>query len=181
MWETIMGPLISLFQWFIRVFVRKLPQQSQDNATNSVQQTQTAGGDAYQAGRDIVIDRRPEDKAKSTLIGDPLEDLQFIDVSTDFLFGIYQDKKYTQIQSDKLAEPYLGKWLKFSGRISEISGITHRIGVRLQEYPNVSLWFDRENWESHLSVLSKGAQINAIGQIEEIEPYHISLDPCALI
>jgi hypothetical protein len=53
-----------------------------------------------------------------------------IDVDPDYLFGLADDK--TRAQAVKLQEPFIGKWMKLSGPIVDVSNVNGRSFIVLR-------------------------------------------------
>ena len=99
----------------------------------------------------------------------------------------------TGYQADKVKEPYLGKWLKILGQVSNVENTAYapsdnseRDIVVWCDCPsgnandNVSIvmYFNADRWESHLSHIERGEQINVLGEIANISERLITLRNC---
>jgi hypothetical protein len=119
------------------------------------------------------------------------EERVFLEADTRFFLGLYKDR--TTIQADALAAPYIGKWIRVSGAIEDISADTvlnkdiqlvHIIRVRLLtregDYHADFLSFSQE-WKQKITSLGKDSKLTAIGRIREIGPSHLSLRDCEVV
>src|SRR5579863_6187510 len=87
----------------------------------------------------------------------PLEEKIFVgpDITPQFLTDIARN--HTYIQASKMLEIYIGKWMKVSGVISNVSQISTTLtmviwsGSVLQEIPSIYLMFDGQ-WFDRLSI-----------------------------
>ncbi|SRR6266404_209730 len=97
-------------------------------------------------------------------------------------------KGKTELQANKLVELYIGKWMRISGKVTNISeSLTEKtliISITLTDsilpYPMVAMAFNKAEWHDHISVISKGEQISAIGKIRSVEQNWTWLEDCEL-
>jgi hypothetical protein len=110
----------------------------------------------------------------------------FITLAPRELTGFYRQGN-TSIQAARLAEPYLGKWLKLSGTVSDIRDVfvagkslvtLKEFSIRNEEY--VLLFFSQE-WIEHLSTMRAGDSINAIGKVGSIDSTTVTLQDCEIV
>jgi hypothetical protein len=105
------------------------------------------------------------------------------------LVGVFNQR--TTTQGEKLARNYRGKWIRVSGKISDVSVesgldlIAWSRAVRMTlmksvDEPSLHLWFSGK-WASSLSVLREGDSVTVLGQIDSVERYSIWLRKCELI
>jgi hypothetical protein len=91
----------------------------------------------------------------------------------------------TRLEGDRLTQPYLGKWIKISGRLEDISkGFFNGININLEmPFPryDVQIRFDEEPWFEKLETIQIGQKIAIIGKIDFITPYAFCLKDCELI
>lgn len=111
---------------------------------------------------------------------------QVVDVTPEYLAGLFD--AHTSIQASKLVAPYLGKWMKVSGPLGDISAFTTFSQVTFAfgrfTFPlSVYMYFhDREVVENRLAVLSRGEdQITVLGQIDRVDGTRVMLENCELI
>jgi len=152
----------------------------------------TTKGDAI-AGRDIIIgatinSSNKVDKSSQQRDQGHESDTQpkkrtVVDVTPEYLVGFFHD--HTSIQAQKLADAFIGKWMKVSGPIGNVGAFTTFSQVtfsnRRQIDGIVYMFFrNREYVEDRLSVLKKGDKITVLGQIDRID-YDVQLDNCELV
>lgn len=102
----------------------------------------------------------------------------FVDVTPEYLASFYD--QHMTIQANKLAEDYIGKWIKVAGRLGDV-------------YPNqvvfayktfgvvVFMYFDMNKWKDRLSILKRGSRIEVNGQIQRVNAFEVHLENCELI
>jgi hypothetical protein len=106
------------------------------------------------------------------------EPREFVDTTPEYLLGLRKEKNRTQVQTDKLVEPYLGKWIRVSGTIYDIydSFVVLRDG---EESSAVYLMYDMA-WKDKFHLLEKRKIIFAIGKIHDISS-DLQLKHCELV
>jgi len=103
---------------------------------------------------------------------------EFVEADEAYLRNLFQT--HTEVQAQTLVAPYIGKWTRVSGTVREVTqGPFDEMTVSLKDRP--PLYFKRERWQDRLSMLRRGDQIAAIGQIARIGDRGTSLDNCELI
>jgi hypothetical protein len=96
------------------------------------------------------------------------------------LCSVYQD--HISVQADKLAEVYIGKWLRVSGTLDDVHHQQDGIHVSLVEYlqpPAIHATF-HDSAGPHLFHLQRNSPISLIGQIKSISAYNVFLGNCEL-
>jgi hypothetical protein len=93
---------------------------------------------------------------------------------------------HVSVQAMKLLEPFLGKWLKVSGQLSDLNkiGTTWHVGAWIREPDGESLQLSlsfENGWGPRLSILSRGANIKVLGQIQEVRQRFVGLTRCELV
>ncbi len=103
---------------------------------------------------------------------------QFANTSADNLKALYKDR--TTIEGDRLAKPYIGKWMQIFGKVANVS---ERGGgstvVRLLDREYDDLQFDMR-WRNRIELLQRNQQISATCQIDQIHETYISFGSCEL-
>jgi hypothetical protein len=101
---------------------------------------------------------------------------------------------HVTVQADKLLEPYLGKWMRVAGTVSDVHEYkssekwTVNVWTRLAETrlgvpmktDELSLEF-AATWSERLVLLKRDEHINVIGRIKSIELLSINLEQCELL
>jgi hypothetical protein len=100
-------------------------------------------------------------------------------VTLNYLSNLFAGR--TSIEGNRLAQPYIGKWIRVSLNVSNISHHTNDILV-LAEYEKFKLaaMTFAESWVDRLSILTRGDKINAIGMIAKVALSTVDLDDCEL-
>lgn len=93
--------------------------------------------------------------------------------------------RHTQAQAGKLLQDYVGKWVRWSGRLGDVidSGFGHMdVAFEVSDYgwPMPYMMFRDKKWIDRLSVMQKGDCLTVMGQITHISPIHIILDNCEI-
>jgi hypothetical protein len=100
----------------------------------------------------------------------------FVDTTPEYLIGLFKDK--LQHQGEKLAEPYIGKWIRVDGGVHNVR--RDSISLKFGFISTIFLRFDT-TWMDSLHTLQQNQQISAIGQIGRIDEHHLYLAHCELI
>jgi hypothetical protein len=109
----------------------------------------------------------------------------FVDVTPEYLTGFFRGG-HTSIQAKKLAEAFIGKWMKISGHVDDVLGSTDLQrqvtfkGRSIFNNDQVFLYF-RPEWFDRLSTLKPGDKITVIGQLIEANKIEIHLANCELV
>jgi hypothetical protein len=113
---------------------------------------------------------------------DGKDDRVFVPIKTGDLMGIYRG--HTNIQANKLAASYLGKWIRVSGTVNDISvfgdgDVSLSLNTAPDPWPH-HLRFSSE-WLRRLEILPRGYDLTVEGKIEEIQRHHLVLVNCVLV
>jgi hypothetical protein len=108
---------------------------------------------------------------------------EFINTTPEYLLGIRRQENLTRIQTDKLLSPYIGKWLKVTGTVTQIyDRITWiRIGPVVQGDTLSVLLVVNPTWKASFHLLELKQTISAIGRINEVSYSEIQLEDCELV
>jgi len=110
------------------------------------------------------------------------EERIFIDVNPEYLGGFF--KQYTDMQAQRLFNPFIGKWIEKSGTLGEVNLVKHTdlIQVLFQEQADTNLiMFFSVKWADHLSVLRRGDPLTVAGRIGSGKANAVVLDDCELV
>jgi hypothetical protein len=110
------------------------------------------------------------------------EERTIVDVTPEYLAGFFDG--HTSIQAQKLADAFIGKWVKVSGPLGNVGSFTTFSQVTFASTSNVMVYMlfrNRAFAEDTLSVLKKGDEITVLGKIDRIEPLDVQLDNCELV
>jgi len=104
------------------------------------------------------------------------QDRVIVDVEPAYLLNLYKD--HTSLQGQKLAEPYIGKWMQVSGPIGDVgNGILTFANIEVTN--GVYMMFDKH--APSLAVLRKGQIITVLGRIDEIKRFDVTLVDCEIV
>jgi hypothetical protein len=98
--------------------------------------------------------------------------------STQYLMNLYQDR--LEIQGDALAKPYFGKWIKVNGTVHNVYQTCVLLDVNKEYWSRADLYFD-DKWRDRLQLLQKAQPLSAIGQIQRISLFEVTLRECELL
>jgi hypothetical protein len=103
----------------------------------------------------------------------------FINATPDYLMDLVEGKLSTE--AERMIEPYIGKWMTVTDRISDVSirNTGSIVTERNDRYRQLDLWFNSA-WNERLNVLYKGQEIRVNGKIDRIWPTRIFLIDCEL-
>jgi len=108
---------------------------------------------------------------------------EIIDATPDYLMALFD--QHTSIQAQRLIEPYIGKWMRVSGKLGNVSNNEYFAQVvfehRPSSYPRIYMLFRQPNRSDRFSVLRRGTQLTVLGQIQEVAQLTLQLDNCELI
>ncbi len=112
---------------------------------------------------------------------------EFVDVTPQYLQGLRRQKNISSVQIDRILAPYIGKWIKVTGVVTEVYRSTLWLRVSYEpkklgeEHYNVMVMLvipEKERERFHLPELNK--TISAIGQINAVSPHEVELENCEL-
>lgn len=109
-----------------------------------------------------------------------------VDVTTDFLVNLYHNR--LDVHADRLAQDYLGKWMKISGRFKNLSShvgaswLVHLEPSRPDVFPAPGFFVVRDQaWVERITVMEQGRYITLLGQITGISRHAVDLDHCEVV
>jgi hypothetical protein len=114
------------------------------------------------------------------------EQRKFVDVTPEYLIGLFKGN-HTTIQSAKLAEAFMGKWIKVSGPTGDVMGDTATL--RQLTFSDHSIYkggqlfmmfYDRK-WFDHLSTLKPGDRVTVIGKVGRVNSIELQLNDCEIV
>lgn len=183
--------LLSLFLW---LRARESSPAAGDQTGGSI----TAGANVDTGHGDFRGNVITDSTVNFRTVVEPVSDnppaRQIVDVTSRQLVGFFEGQ--TAIQAHKLTEAFIGKWMRHSGRLSDVGkwmGDSDRgfcnvtfetlvVGERLGQWHGVYMFFrDREYVENRLAVLGKGTELTVVGQIDEVTASSVQLENCELV
>ena len=88
-----------------------------------------------------------------------------------------RDKKLTELQNLASVQPYLGKWVRYTGQIDDVIG--NAVVFELSS-ARVMAYFGKE-WYEHLPILPRGKTVTIDGRVEEIGFLGVRLSECEFV
>lgn len=110
----------------------------------------------------------------------------FVDATTEDLTSRF--KGHTSFEADTLLKPFIGKWMRVSGPLSDVSGYEWGLSViidqkRLEKSVQplfVNAIFDSQSLD-RISTITPKTPIHVVGQIALINSYSVRLNHCELV
>jgi hypothetical protein len=109
---------------------------------------------------------------------------QIVDVTPEELATLYKD--HLTAQAERLAEPYIGKWMKISGQLWNLHKSSGGNSILVIRGPGSGFWpilflnFMPE-WESRVEVLRRDQNVSVVGKIDRISEDSLHLRDCELL
>jgi hypothetical protein len=106
-------------------------------------------------------------------------------ITPEYLVGLFEG--HTSIQARKFIEPFIGKWMRLSGELEEVSG--SRPNFAILQFSGrglrgggagVFMFFQTEEWVSRLAILRRGDRLTVVGKIENVISIRVELESCEL-
>lgn len=124
---------------------------------------------------------REAEKEEKIFVGDG--------INPEYLLGFFE--QHTAAQAQNATKDYVGKWMKVSGRVEQVSatyadfaqvtfGPKKVLSVEWTDHITVYMHF-RRTWKDRALILKRGEIITTIGQINRIETLVLQLDNCELV
>jgi hypothetical protein len=118
-------------------------------------------------------------------VAEPLPRRTFTTVPAEYLTRLFTE--HTDLQAQKLVEVHKGKWIRVSGRVSDVSGREGGV-IQVILYPpnfeplleSMMLAFDAGDHADRAATLRRGDVVSVEGQITRVSRMHIKLDHCEL-
>lgn len=105
-------------------------------------------------------------------------------VTAIFLRAQYNDK--TALEAGRLLAPYIGKWLRVSGKVFEVAHDEPiSWSAAIDDDPNdsmaTSMLYFEDGEAPKLEMLRRSVNISAVGQIAKVDRRMVRLDHCVLV
>lgn len=104
-----------------------------------------------------------------------------VDVSPQYLMSLCEG--HTAVQAQKSVELYVGKWMRVSGTVEDVSKLFWwcvELIIDPATHRRILANFSDETMYDRISVLPKGSRLEVFGQIESVRTTLISLQNCEL-
>lgn len=108
-----------------------------------------------------------------------------VEASPEHLVRFYRDN--LTIQADSLVEPFVGKWMRVSGRVRDVSRHDRFTSLDLDRDPpkgeeqaaGLNLYFYDEKYiDERVRTLTRGQQVILVGKVEKASAWSVSLGDC---
>lgn len=134
----------------------------------------------------VLPDRDPEPSA-------PERERVFVpsNITPEYLADLFDDR--TDLQAKGLVEPYIGKWMKVSGPLGNVSPpnkyftqVTLKTkgmfdgGGRFETHGYLYMYF-KPGWEERLAMLRPDTSIAVVGRLKEVNWVEVHLEHCELV
>ena len=127
--------------------------------------------------RPIVNEQPPVAPAKTA---SPATERIFVGTTVTPQFLTSQLKTITDLQAPSFVEPYIGKWMRLSGKVSFVGKPRETsIGLAFKDQHDVFMSFEK-NWLERLRILRQGDQITVVGRIQDINMSYVTLESCEI-
>jgi hypothetical protein len=106
---------------------------------------------------------------------------EFIDVSVETLVGLCNQENLTRVQTDRLVKPYIGKWMRVTGIVTDIFPSAVALRTKEAKPPPGMLLFDvilivaDDAWKERFHMLERNRKITVIGMIQEVDRSMVTL------
>jgi len=108
---------------------------------------------------------------------------EFVDITPAALITLRRQPNLTAIQAERVLAPYVGKWLKITGGVHDVSQNILWLNVPAKppnpSYNVAATALDERNRQSFS--LMEQREITIIGRIGRVEYSNVALDSCELV
>lgn len=170
---------------------KKLAGSGGDSTTPSALSTTTGapsqGLEAATAISSSQAPRLPEAGVKRP--NEPSSRLKPLTIDPVVLMAFYRVSDRTRLQADKLAAPYIDRWLKVSGTVGDVAGPPEDGATVYLDVPadtdrapdTIVLHFPVLPQSSPVWILRKGQRVVALGRLTTVTDRFIMLKDCELV
>jgi hypothetical protein len=126
-----------------------------------------------------TIIRQADERAPEISSPTVLEDNRVVvGTNPERLCAFFKDA--TTAQGKRLVQPYIGKWMRVSGKVSNV-GDSHISFRNFGVAGVLIIMFFDDKWSDRISVLEMGTTVTVLGQIREIDVLGLQLRNCELV
>lgn len=136
-----------------------------------------------EAGRDVIIN-------PLSSMSTPPDTRDYVRLTPDELTQFFRSDQ-TTVQSKKIVEPFIGKWMRVEGDLGDVSSYYEDIVIvsfansgftgQYALVKTLPMLFSGKKWSERLYVLKKGTHLVVRGQIKSVTQLGVSLENCELI
>jgi hypothetical protein len=113
----------------------------------------------------------------------PLAERSMVRVSIKDLLNLYRE--HTQVQAERLVEPYIGGWMRVKGVVNDVVRQDlvegHYVAIRVEETDEAVLAEFPESAQEQLPRLLRGDSLEVVGRISKITSGWIGLEDCEFV
>jgi hypothetical protein len=109
----------------------------------------------------------------------PTEERSLVDVTPEHLMSFFEGR--TDIQSKTLVADFIGRWMRVSGPLGNISGSSASPQVTFADQSPTHMFFRKKAWIERIAMMRPGDIITVVGQISYVERGNLVLDSCELL
>jgi hypothetical protein len=106
------------------------------------------------------------------------QDKIIVDITPEYLWGLFSER--TMMQGDKLAKPFLNKWMVICGRFGNVTS-SMRVSFSSQDEPERVFMKFNNDWQERLELIMPYQKIAVVGRIEYVTNYYLGLEDCELV
>ena len=188
-------PVPSLWTWLgcivigaiilFAIWRKKLFGTSRASSSTKLSKMARTSQDAPQDMSDAVLPPAPTTASVEHIL--PSDRVYTPRTASEIFLSIH---KLTSLEADNAMRPYIGKWLKIEGVVRDVSDYRDIISIHLDlpetkeidlSLGGISLRFKKDRWMQHIETIKKGDFVKAVGIIDRIDRWTMSLEDCELI
>jgi hypothetical protein len=106
------------------------------------------------------------------------QDKIIVDVTPEYLWGLFSER--TMMQGDKLAKPFLNKWMVICGPFGNVTS-SMRVSFSSPDEPERVFMKFNNDWQERLELIMPYQKIAVVGRIEYVTSYYLGLEDCELV
>jgi hypothetical protein len=132
----------------------------------------------------IQCDAKAEKAIHTPLIQDAHKDRIYIppEVTLESLQQRFGLLTQTHLQTERSIEPYIGKWVRYRGKIDDVvgTGVFFEPFVAGSNLGKVVAYFDGR-WLDYLQLLPRGKIVTIEGQLDKVSQLAVKLEKCDFV
>lgn len=102
-----------------------------------------------------------------------------LDLTPEYLVGLYAE--HTVVQADKIVEVYIGKWLRVSGNVKNVSKYSNSAMVLMITNGAITAAdFTAQRWTDHALTLRMNTEIRVLGKLSRVDQAAVYLTECEI-
>ena len=103
-----------------------------------------------------------------------------VEVTLLSLQKLFSDPVQTGLQAERSIEPYLGKWVRYTGKIDNV----YDFGIFFDKFPDSLarvVAHLRKEWNEHLPILPRGKTVTVEGKLQSVSDLSVRLVECDFV